>query len=524
MAAALHFDTHKTLGDLLPDFLLSGDAAASLAALPVSGLAIDSRCARAGDIFLAYPGETADGRLFIDQAVARGAIAVIAESAPVLGGISERSDLSIPIIRIAQLRKQVSHIAARFYDQPSAAMSVIGVTGTNGKTSCTQLIAQALRLLGKPCGVIGTLGNSLNSIERNKNTGSGLTTPDPIALQAQLAQWRDQNVQHVAMEVSSHGLAQARVSGIRFRGAVFTNLTRDHLDFHGTMDAYGAAKARLFDMPELEFAVINRDDIFGAELIEKLCARLPALDVLDYSMQGSAAIAIKSAEFHAHGVRAAVQTPWGDIALRSHLLGDFNLSNLLAVIGVLGQLQIAPADIAALLPQLDPIAGRMQRVAADADIEVVVDYAHTPDALEHALAASRRHCRGNLWCVFGCGGDRDAGKRPLMGAIAARLADRIVLTSDNPRSENPQSILDAIAAGIAADDVEKIMRESDRAAAISFAIRRAQPGDMVLLAGKGHEDYQLVGREIRPFNDVLVARAALLARSSADAGTAGGSE
>ena len=512
MAAALHFDSHKTLGDLLPSSAFPSLPAAH-ASLPVTGLAIDSRSVRNGDVFLAYPGESADGRTYVDQAIARGAIAVIAEAG------FEHNNLSVPVVLVAELRDQVSAIANRFYDQPSATMNIIGVTGTNGKTSTTQLIAQALRLIGKPCGVIGTLGNSLNASEQNKNTGSGLTTPDPIALQAQLAQWRDKNVQHAAMEVSSHGLVQSRVSGIRFCGAVFTNLTRDHLDFHGTMDAYGAAKARLFDMPDLEFAVINRDDNFGVELIEKIGERLP---VFDYSMHdASAAIAILSASFHAHGVNAVVKTPWGEIALRSHLLGDFNLSNLLAVVAVLGRLGIAPETISALLPMLDPIAGRMQRVAAEADIEVVVDYAHTPDALEHALAASRRHCRGQLWCVFGCGGDRDAGKRPLMGAIASRLADRIVLTSDNPRSENPQNILDQIAAGIDAANAINVIVESDRASAISFAVRRAQSGDMVLLAGKGHEDYQLVGREIRPFNDVIVARAALLAR---DAGAAGGIE
>ncbi|MFT3928679.1 MAG: UDP-N-acetylmuramoyl-L-alanyl-D-glutamate--2,6-diaminopimelate ligase [Spongiibacteraceae bacterium] len=519
MAAALHFDSHKTLGDLLPSSAFS-NLPAALLSLPVMGLAIDSRSVRSGDVFLAFPGESADGRMFIDQAIARGAIAVIAESG------FERSDLSVPVIQIAQLRDEVSAIADRFYDQPSAAMRIVGVTGTNGKTSCTQLIAQALRLLGKACGVIGTLGNSLNAVEQYAHTGSGLTTPDPIALQSQLAQWRDKNVQHTAMEVSSHGLVQGRVNGIRFCGAVFTNLTRDHLDFHGTMAEYGAAKARLFDMPDLEFAIINRDDAFGAELIARIGNRL---SVLDYSMQdANAAIAIRAAEFQAHGVSAIVKTPWGDLVLRSHLLGDFNLSNLLAVIGVLGQMGIAPADISSVLPQLDPIAGRMQRVASETDIEVVVDYAHTPDALAHALAASRRHCRGQLWCVFGCGGDRDAGKRPLMGEVASRLADRIVLTSDNPRSENPQTILDQIAAGIDASHAINVVLESDRAAAISFAVQRAQAGDMVLLAGKGHEDYQLVGREIRPFNDVMVARAALLSRlcslPSAGAGVVGGIE
>ncbi|HEY3700493.1 MAG TPA: UDP-N-acetylmuramoyl-L-alanyl-D-glutamate--2,6-diaminopimelate ligase, partial [Spongiibacteraceae bacterium] len=436
MAAALHFDTNKTLGDLLPEI------AAPQAQLPVTGLALDSRRLRAGELFLAYPGEQADGRLFVDQAVARGAVAIIAESG------FERSDLPIPVIRIPRLRAQVSRIADRFYDHPSRSVNVIGVTGTNGKTSCTQLLAQALRLLGKNCGVIGTLGNSLD----NKIDGGGLTTPDPIALQAQLSQWRDQGVRHVAMEVSSHGLAQGRVSGIQFRGAVFTNLSRDHLDFHGTMENYGAAKMALFDMAGLEFAVLNRDDKFGAALADKLRTRM---SVLDYSMNADAAIAIKNAEFRNDGVHAIATTPWGDIAVHSHLLGDFNLSNLLAVIAVLGQLQIAPADIAALLPKLKPIAGRMQRVGTNADIEIVVDYAHTPDALEHVLSALRRHCSGKLWCVFGCGGDRDVGKRPLMGAIAARLADRVVLTSDNPRSEDPQRILDDIVAGIDATFVEE---------------------------------------------------------------------
>ena len=274
-------------------------------------------------------------------------------------------------------------------------------------------------------------------------------------------------------------------------------------------------------MPGLEFAVLNRDDNFGALLANKLRARLPVIDYSlrnESSLRDAAAVAIKVTQFHNDGVRATVTTPWGEIIAHSHLLGDFNLSNLLAVIAVLGQLQVAPDDIAALLPKLNPIAGRMQRVTIDRDIEVVVDYAHTPAALEHALAALRRHCRGQLWCVFGCGGDRDTGKRPLMGAIAARLADRVVLTSDNPRSENPQTILNHIAAGIDADAATKVTIESDRAAAIAFVVRQARAGDIVLLAGKGHEDYQLVGAEIRPFNDVMVARAALFARGAALSG------
>lgn len=493
MAAPLHSPASKTLGDLLPEL------GAPSAQLAVAGIAIDSRSVRSGDVFLAYPGERVDGRQFIDQAIAQGAVAVIAES-----GV-ERADVSLPLIKIPHLRARVSAIADRFFDRPSQAMRVIGVTGTNGKTSCTQLLGQALRSIGKPCGVIGTLGNSLDG----SITGGGLTTPDPIALQQQLAQWRDQRVEHVAMEVSSHGLVQNRVEGIRFAGAVFTNLSRDHLDFHGDMDAYGAAKARLFALEGVEFAVINRDDAFGAALADRLRATLP---VLDYSLGGPAAIAVRSAEFHANGVVASVTTPWGELSLRSPLLGDFNLSNLLAVIAVLGKLGFSAAQIQALTPTLRPIAGRMQRVGGNADIEVVVDYAHTPGALEHALQALRRHCTGKLWCVFGCGGDRDRGKRPLMGAVAARLADRVVLTSDNPRSESPAQILNDIRAGITAADV---VIESDRAAAIAYAIDNAQHGDVILLAGKGHEDYQLVGSETRPFNDVAVARAALFARRSA---------
>lgn len=500
MVAALRIESSKTLGDLLPEI------GAPLANLPVTGLALDSRLVRAGNVFLAYPGEHVDGRLFIDQALANGAVAVIAESG------FERADLGVPLLKIPDLRAQVSIIAGRFFDHPSRAVSVIGVTGTNGKTSSTQLLAQALRLAGQSCGVIGTLGNSLDGAI----SSSSLTTPDPIALQQQLAVWRDQGVAYAAMEVSSHGLAQGRVNGIQFRGAVFTNLSRDHLDFHGSMEKYGAAKSALFDMPALEFAAINRDDAFGAALADKLRARLP---VFDFSLHGNAAIAVTRAEYRADGVTADIATPWGYLNARSHLLGDFNLSNLLAVIAVLGQMGFNTTQIEALLPKLKPIAGRMQRVNANSDIEVVVDYAHTPDALEHALTALRQHCHGNLWCVFGCGGDRDKGKRPLMGEIAARLADRVVLTSDNPRNENAQDIIDAIHEGFIKGHsgiTGPAIIESDRASAIALAIKQAKAGDIVLLAGKGHEDYQLIGKDVRPFSDVTVARAALLARGGGD--------
>jgi UDP-N-acetylmuramoyl-L-alanyl-D-glutamate--2,6-diaminopimelate ligase len=487
----------KTLGEVLSPFAVQ--MAADVAAQRVTGLALDSRWVRAGDLFLAYPGERSDGRDYIARAIAAGAAAVVAEP-----GFDE-SAVTVPLVSVPNLRVQVSAIADRWFDQPSAAMAVVGVTGTNGKTSVTQLLGQALRLLGRRCGVIGTLGNSLDG---RIETG-GLTTPDPIALQQQLADWRGQQVRYTAMEVSSHGLVQGRVAGVHFRGAVFTNLTRDHLDFHGTMDEYGAAKARLFEMSGLQFAVINVDDAFGGELAARLQSHLR---VIDYSLREPATLSVRNKRYELAGVRAQVIAPWGEIALRAGLLGDFNLSNLLAVVAVLGELGIPARDIENVLPRLQPIVGRMQRVALDepsADaIEVVVDYAHTPDALEHALLALRRHTQGQLWCVFGCGGDRDRGKRPQMGAIAARLADRVVITSDNPRSEDPAEIIAEIRAG-----ADAVHTELDRAAAIQWAVQQAQPGDIVLIAGKGHEDYQVIGSQRLPFSDAGIARAALQARA-----------
>ena len=487
----------KSLGEIL------SDAGSDVAHHRVTGLALDSRWVRAGDLFLAYPGEHSDGREFIAQAVSAGAAAIAAEPG------FDFPALTVPLVSVPNLRAQVSQIADVYFDHPSAAMAVVGVTGTNGKTSVTQLLGQALRLLGRRCGVIGTLGNSLGGNSLDGNVGGGsLTTPDPIALQQQLADWRDQQVRYAAMEVSSHGIAQARVAGVQFRGAVFTNLTRDHLDFHGTMAHYAATKAALFDYPGLQFAIINVDDEFGRELAERLHGKLR---VVEYSVNEPAAISVRNKRYELSGVSAQLITPWGDIALRSALLGDFNLSNLLAVVAVLGELGIAAGDIAHVLPQLQPIAGRMQRVADAVDMEVVVDYAHTPDALAQALMALRRHSKGQLWCVFGCGGDRDSGKRPQMGAIAVQYADRVVVTSDNPRSEEPAAIIAEILAGTASAPVHV---EADRAAAIQWAVQRAQAGDIVLLAGKGHEDYQIIGKQRVPFSDVHVARAALQARAS----------
>jgi UDP-N-acetylmuramoyl-L-alanyl-D-glutamate--2,6-diaminopimelate ligase len=502
MMAAFELDTTRPLGDLVPGAIDDRQ----LAALPITGLALDSRKVRPGDLFLAYPGAAGDGRAYIDQAIAAGAVAVLAEA----GG--EQVERRVPVLEIAGLRLEAGRIAARFFDDPSATMAVVGVTGTNGKTSCTQLLGQALRLASRPCGVIGTLGSSIDG----SIAGGGLTTPDPLALQSQLALWRAQNVRDVAMEVSSHGLVQGRVNGVHFRGAVFTNLTRDHLDFHGSMENYGAAKAALFDGPGLQFAVLNHDDLFGAALAARLHGRVP--HIVTFGFAEGATVRAIAATYRADGVDAQVQTPWGMLRLRSGLLGDFNLSNLLAVVGVLGSLGVDARTIEAIAPNLEPIAGRMQRVAGAADIEVVVDYAHTPDGLEHALTALRQHCHGALWCVFGCGGDRDRGKRPLMGALAQKLADRVVLTNDNPRSEVPGEILADILTGISLAGISltgAVHVEADRHDAIEYAITNAAAGDVILLAGKGHEDYQLIGGATLPFSDSAVAGAALAARGRA---------
>lgn len=480
----------KQLSALLPE------APAPAADLTVPGLVVDSRQVRPGELFLAYPGEQSDGRDFIAQAITAGAGAVVAER-----GLAA-ADWAVPVLEVDGLRERVSDLADRFFDAPSAELAVVGVTGTNGKTSCTQLIGQALRLAGSSCGVIGTLGASLDG----SVTSGGLTTPDAIALQAQLGEWRDKQIPYVAMEVSSHGLVQGRVAAVRFTGAVFTNLSRDHLDFHGDMASYAEAKARLFAMPGLRFAALNLDDPFGRELHARVTAR--GVRAVGFGTAADAEVRAVAVDFTAEGMQVEIALGAERVRAQSQLLGAFNLSNLLAVVATLRELGLGAAQIGALIPQLRPIAGRMERVPVAADVDVVVDYAHTPDALAQALQALRHHCRGRLWCLFGCGGDRDPGKRPQMGAIAEQLADVVVLTSDNPRSEDPLAILQQIRAGM---EREPLIC-AERGDAIRRAIHEAAPGDLLLLAGKGHEEYQLINGQRRPFSDVAAARAALLDR------------
>jgi UDP-N-acetylmuramoyl-L-alanyl-D-glutamate--2,6-diaminopimelate ligase len=472
------------------DQLLLGIADAPVAAIPgvgrivLSGLTLDSRRVQRGDAFFALRGTRGHGIEFAASAVQRGAQVVLAEApAP-----SEVAALDVPLLWIDGLHDQVSEIAARFYDRPSESMRMVGVTGTNGKTSCVQLLAQALTLLGHRAASIGTLGagvhGQLHEGER--------TTPDAISVQAQLAAFRDDKVSHVAMEVSSHALEQGRVGAVDFEVAAFTNLTRDHLDYHGSMEAYGAAKAKLFAWPGLRSAAINVDDAFG----RTLAAQLPdGVQALRFSMadDDEAEVAASHIITSAEGLTFQLRTPWGTRTISSHLLGRFNVANLLAVVACLGALSEPFARIVEVIAQLQPVNGRMSRLGGLHGLPlVVVDYAHTPDALEQALTALRAHC---------------AGKRPLMGEIAARLADVAIVTDDNPRGEDGDAIVAQIVAGMAAASAMAV--ERDRAIAIADALQLARPGDVVLVAGKGHETYQDGATGKHPFDDMAVARAAL---------------
>lgn len=462
----------------------------------VRGLSLDSRAIRPGDAFVALDGTREHGIRHARSARDAGAVAVLAEApAPADSAAPEGS------IWIEGLGQRLGSIAARFYGEPGCDLRIVGVTGTNGKTSTVWLLSAALSALGRAVASIGTLGSGRPGVLRSGER----TTPDAIHMQRSLAGFRADGVDDVVMEVSSHALVQGRVNAVPFALAVFTNLTRDHLDYHGNMEAYGEAKARLFAWPGLAAAVINIDDPFGAELARRLPA---SVQCLRFSTRDCAA------ELHAAdivcddaGLAFRLVTPWGGGELRVPLFGRFQVANLLAVAGCLGALGVAYPALAGALARSPPVPGRMQCIGGGDQPLVVVDYAHTPDALEQALLAARAHARGRLWCVFGAGGDRDSGKRSEMGAVVERHADGVVVTDDNPRTESGDAIVADILAGFQVPNAVRI--ERDRGAAIASAVGAAVPGDVVLIAGKGHESYQEVGIERRPFDDVAVARTAL---------------
>ncbi len=462
----------------------------------------DSRRIEPGVAFAAYPGTHSDGRKFVPDAIARGASAVLWEST----GFAWDHGWQVPHLPVEGLQQRLGAIAEFIYGSPSQALWMVGVTGTNGKTSCAHWIGHAFDACGRRAGILGTLGNGLVGALAPATH----TTPDAPSLHELLKQFRTAGATTVAMEVSSHGLEQGRVSGIKFDVALFTNLTRDHLDYHHTMAAYGQAKARLFTWPGLRTAVINADDPFGQSLIDG--ARARGARLLTYGL-AAADVAATRIAMTADGIALAVATPWGRAEFTSAMVGTFNAQNLLGVLAVMLASDI-PLDVAvAALSRLQPPAGRMQRLGGVDRPLVVVDYAHTPDALEKALSALRPAVTapGELICVFGCGGDRDAGKRPEMGHIAARVADRVVVTSDNPRSEDPAAIANAVARGVRDEGNRRWSIDGDRADAIRHAIAAAKVGDVVLIAGKGHETYQEAQGVRRPFSDVAEATAALAA-------------
>jgi len=457
----------------------------------------DSRLVKAGSVFVAYKGEATDGREFIPQAIKNGAASVIWEQA----NFAWHDDWQVPNQAIVNLKQQIGQIASEFYGQPSQHLWMIGVTGTNGKTTCTHWLAQAFSFLNKKTALIGTLGNGIlgTALSETRNT-----TPDSILLHQMLADYLEQKASVVAMEVSSHGLDQGRVNGVAFDIAVFTNLSRDHLDYHGDMQAYATAKKKLFAWHGLKAAVVNRDDATGVEIANELKAQ--GKPVLTYGLEKTIAndtdISVKSLELTEQEMHLEVQTPFGDAVIKAGVVGRFNAYNLLAVFATLLASDVSLADAVKAVSTVKPVPGRMQQYGGAQKPLVVVDYAHTPDALEQVLKSLRAQTKGQLICVFGCGGDRDSGKRPLMGEVASRLADKVIVTSDNPRGELPNAIIKDVMSGTK----QNAISIENRAEAIGHAVKNAQVGDVVLLAGKGHESYQEIAGVKYPFSDIEMAQ------------------
>lgn len=487
----------QTLAQLFQPWLPSTSTHhALLATLTPSSFTLDSRDVTAGCLFAAVKGHVVDGRRFIDNAIAQGAIAVVAEAQ----GIASHGDVAmqqgVPIIYIADLNLHLSAMAKAFYAKPDEQLKLVAVTGTNGKTTISQLLAQWAELVGYRAGVMGTTGNGLlEALQPAANT-----TGSAIEIQHVLADLHHQGATFAAMEVSSHGLVQGRVKALHFAASIFTNLSRDHLDYHGDMVSYAAAKQSLFTEHHAGMAVINIDDAVG----EKWLTTLPqAVAVTTESAklanhQGPA-LWLTEVAYSTQGVTIGFDSTWGAGHFTAPLVGSFNVMNILLALATLLATGHDREQLIATAPQLNAVIGRMEVFQKADKPMMVVDYAHTPDALEKALQALRVHCEGKLWCIFGCGGDRDAGKRPMMAEIAEQHADCIILTDDNPRSESPTAIIKDMLAGLKQPELATV--QHDRFTACQYAFDHAGPQDIVLVAGKGHEDYQVLADQTIHYSD-----------------------
>ncbi|MCC4799569.1 UDP-N-acetylmuramoyl-L-alanyl-D-glutamate--2,6-diaminopimelate ligase [Enterovibrio norvegicus] len=462
----------------------------------ITGLALDNRQIQQGDVFIAVQGHSLDARRFIADAIRAGAVAVISDDGDTSGQFGLTLHDNVPVVAFPHLKSSLSDIAARFYQAPSQHMTTIGVTGTNGKTTVSQLIAQWIDLMQGRAAVMGTTGNGfLDALEPALNT-----TGSALDIQQQLAAFNVAGATHVAMEVSSHGLIQDRVKAVDFDAAIFTNLSRDHLDYHGTMEAYAEAKLRLFTHYGSPVSVINADDDVGAQWL----GSMPEAIAVSMSEEGVVShqgrkLWLTAVSYATSGVTIAFSSDWGDGEFTAPLVGEFNVMNLLLSLTTLLGLGYDKSALLDVAPQLQAVIGRMEVFHRADKPMLVVDYAHTPDALEKALTALRRHCEGALWCIFGCGGDRDTGKRPMMASIAETLADKAILTDDNPRSESPYIIVSDMLAGMAAPDNAIVLH--DRADACRYAFEHAAPSDVILVAGKGHEDYQVLASGTIDYSD-----------------------
>ena len=495
---AIQMNLSPTLSELLCGLADAPD-------LPVSGIASDSRQLKNGFLFLACKGISNHGLDYLSEARDAGVCAVVWDASTA----KAPADIGVPMIAVDNLSAHLGDIANRFYGDPSSKLKIVGVTGTNGKTTVAWLIAQCLHQLDERCGYLGTLGFGIDELQG----AEGMTTPAAVDLHGHVADFVDQGATHAAIEVSSHALSQGRVDGVQFEAVLFTNLTRDHLDYHGDMQSYFESKALLFLEHAANCKIINLDSKFGTELAARCGQDVVAVSThFDRVANGRPYVFVRSVVANENGSDVIITSSWGDGKFTLPLPGDFNVANAVIALAYLLTAGVRIEQACDVLQLIDAPPGRMQKVSTTGSA-LYVDYAHTPNAIESALRALRPHCRGKLWCVFGCGGDRDTGKRPLMGSLAERLADQVVVTTDNPRHENPKRIINEILDGFSnASDATII---EDRAAAIAWTIANAAPTDVVLIAGKGHEEYQEVGSERHAFSDFALAAAAATSKEGA---------